>query len=52
MILDGDTIQIYEGRRYGFTSLNSTEDKSDWTFEEKIVDYDYELCRTGLFLVF
>ena len=29
----------------------STEDKSDWTFEEEIVDYGYELHRKGLFLV-
>ena len=29
----------------------STEDKSDWTFEEEIVDYGYELGHTGLFSV-
>ena len=29
----------------------STEDKSDWTFEEEIVDYGYELHRKGLFSV-
>ena len=51
MVLDSDTIQIYEGCQYGFTPLNSTEDKSDWTFEEEIVDYGYELCHTGLFSV-
>ena len=26
----------------------STEDKSDWTFEEEIIDYGYELHRKGL----
>ena len=51
MVLDSDTIQIYEGCQYGFTPLNSTEDKSDWTFEEEIVDYGYELYHTGLFSV-
>ena len=29
----------------------STEDKSDWTFEEEIVEYGYELHCKGLFLV-
>ena len=36
-----DTIQIYEGCQYGFTPLNSSEHKSDCTFEEEIVDYGY-----------
>ena len=39
VVLNSDTIQIYKGCQYGFTPLNSTEDKSDWTFEEKIVDH-------------
>ena len=52
VVLDGDSIQIYEGCRYGFIPLNSAEDRSEWTFEEKIVDYGYELHCTGLFLVF
>ena len=51
MVLDSDSIQIYEGCQYGFTPLNSAEDKFDWTFEEEILDYDYELHCTGLFSV-
>ena len=51
VVLNSDTIQIYKGCQYGFTPLNSTEDKSDWTFEEKIVDYGYELRCKGLFSV-
>ena len=47
LVLDSDTIQIYEGCQYGFTPLNSTENTSDWTFEEEIVNYyDNELCCT------
>ena len=41
VVLDSDTIQICEVCQYGSTPLNSTEDKSDYTFEEEIVDYDY-----------
>ena len=42
MVLDSDTIQIYGGCQYGFTPLNSTEDKSNGAFEEQIVDYGLE----------
>ena len=49
MVLDSDTIHIYKVCKYDFTPLNSTKDKSDWTFEEEIVDHGYKLCRTGLF---
>ena len=41
VVLDSDTIQICEVCQYDSTPLNSTEDKSDYTFEEEIVDYDY-----------
>ena len=51
VVLDSDSIQIYDGWHYGFTPLNSTEDKSNWTFEEEIIDYGYELCHAGLFPV-
>ena len=43
MVLDSNTIQIYKDCQYSLTPLNSTEDKSHWTFDEKIVDYGYEL---------
>ena len=46
VVFDSDTNQIYEGCQYGFTPLNLTEDKSDWTFEKEIIDYGYELRRT------
>ena len=45
MVLDSNTIPIYKGCQYGLTQMNSTEDKSDWTFDKKIVDYGYELFR-------
>ena len=45
MVLDSDTIQIYGGCQYGFTPLNSTGDKSNGTFEEKIVYYGLEFRR-------
>ena len=52
MVFDSKTIQIYKGRLSIYlTQLNSTEDKSDWTFEEKIVDYGYELRWKVLFSV-
>ena len=51
MVLDRDIIQIYEGCQYGFNPLNSTEDKSNWTFEEETVDCGYELKHTGFFSV-
>ena len=44
LVLDSDTIQIYGGCQYGFTPLNSTEDKSNGAFEEQIVDYGLEFC--------
>ena len=37
MILDSDSIPIYKSCQYGFTPLNSTDDKSDWAFEEETV---------------
>ena len=45
MVLDSDTIQIYGGCQYGFTPLNSTEDKSNGAFEEQIVDNGLEFRR-------
>ena len=52
VVFDSKTIQIYKGRLSIYlTQLNSTEDKSDWTFEEKIVDYGYELRWKVLFSV-
>ena len=51
VVLDRDIIQIYEGCQYGFNPLNSTEDKSNWTFEEETVDCGYELKHTGFFSV-
>ena len=51
VVLDNDTNQIYKGCQYGLTPLNSTEDKFNWTFEEKIVDYGYELFHKRLFSI-
>ena len=48
VVLDSNSIPIHEDCQYGLTPLNLTEDKSDWTFEEEIVDYGYKLCCTGL----
>ena len=45
LVLDSDTIQIYGDCQYGFTPLNSTWDKSNGAFEEKIVDYFLEFRR-------
>ena len=48
MVLDSDNIQIYESCQYGFTPLNSTGDKSDWTFPVAMnfVAQDYSQLKT------
>ena len=51
VVLDSDNIQIYESCQYSFNPLNSTGDKSDWTFQKEIIYCGYEFCRTGLFSV-
>ena len=51
MLLDSNTVWIYKSCQYGLTPLNSIEDKSDRTFDEKIVEYGYGLCCKELFSV-
>ena len=46
--LDGNSIPIHEDCQYGLTPLYLIEDKSDWIFEDEIVDYGYKLFCTGL----
>ena len=52
MIVDDDTLQMFQRERQGFVPVELMQKTEDWTLIEEISSYSYELKSKTVYLVF
>ena len=52
MIVDDDTLQMFQRKRQGFVPVELMQTTEDWTLIEEISSYSYELKNKTVYLVF